>query len=84
MMSIGWSKVGDLEFAKVIKDSDAIMKLSRCDVIDDTMQWHVQVTLCTSHNTAGLISVSSVGGWQETDVISAYFQPGPSSPYISC
>ena len=40
---IGWSKVGDLEFAKVVKDSDAILKLSRCVVIDDTMQWHVQV-----------------------------------------
>ncbi|KAL5510548.1 hypothetical protein EMCRGX_G006110 [Ephydatia muelleri] len=39
----GWSKVGDLEFAKVVKDSDAILKLSRCVVIDDTMQWHVQV-----------------------------------------
>ena len=38
---IGWSKVGDLEFAKVVKDSDAILKLSRCVVIDDTMQWHV-------------------------------------------
>ena len=41
-VSIGWSKVGDLEFAKVVKDSYAILKLSRC-VIDDTMQWHVQV-----------------------------------------
>eukprot|EP00731_Ephydatia_muelleri_P007413 Em0003g1661a len=39
----GWSKVGDLEFAKVVKDSDAILKLSRCVVIDHTMQWHVQV-----------------------------------------
>ena len=53
-VSIGWSKVGDLEFAKVVKESDAILKLSQCVVIDDTM--HAVAcsgTLCTSHNTAG-------------------------------
>ena len=36
-VSIGWSKVGDLEFAKVAKNSGVILKLSQCVVIDDTM-----------------------------------------------
>ena len=52
-VSIGWFRVGNLAFGKAEKDPDGLLKLSRCVVIDDTMQWHVQVHLCTSHDKAG-------------------------------
>ena len=43
IFSIGWFSVGDGAFGKVDKDPDGILRLSRCVVISENMEWHVQV-----------------------------------------
>ena len=40
---LGWIKVAHLSFAKVGKDPDGILLLSRCVILDESMNWHVQV-----------------------------------------
>ena len=40
---LGWIKIADLSFAKVGKDPDGILLLSRCVILDESMNWHVQV-----------------------------------------
>ncbi|KAL5487220.1 hypothetical protein EMCRGX_G019797 [Ephydatia muelleri] len=41
---LGWIKVADLSFAKVGKDPDGILLLSRCVILDESMNFHVQLT----------------------------------------
>ena len=40
---LGWIKIAYLSFAKVGKDPDGILLLFRCVILDESINWHVQV-----------------------------------------
>ena len=41
--SIGWFRVGDGAFGKVDEDRDGNLRLFRCVVISENLEWHIQV-----------------------------------------
>ena len=59
IISIGWFRVGDGAFGKVDKDPDGILRLSRCVVFSENMEWHVQVRV-QLYTISGCIQMSII------------------------